>query len=83
MIQPQDGDAMKDSTTFLDELEGPELYDLWRNLEFEYYSIQAANPDWEMSLGQFMRSRHLSRDQIWELSPGTGLEEGWPEPDWL
>lgn len=57
--------------------------DLIRNLEHEFYSIIAANPDWDQTPGQFLLSRGLSKDDIWEHRPSVARDEGWDEPDWL
>lgn len=57
--------------------------DLIRNLEFEYHSIAAANPNWETSLWDFLVSREFTADQIWEHCPEAAREAGQEEPDWL
>lgn len=60
-----------------------ETQDLIRNLEREYHGIQAANPDWETTLWDFLISRKVDPDDIWEYSPEIGWDAGQPEPDWL
>lgn len=57
-----------------------ELIDL---LEFEYYAILAANPTWNKSLAQFLRSRKVSREDIWDNRPSAAEAEGWKIPEWL
>jgi hypothetical protein len=59
------------------------LNDLIRSLAQEYHGIQAANPDWEMTLWDFLISRKVEPDDIWEHSPEIGRDAGQPEPDWL
>ena len=53
------------------------------NLDFEYYAIGAANPDWKMNEWDFLISRGVSPDDIWEYSPEIGWDAGQPAPDWL
>jgi len=57
--------------------------ELCRLLEFEYWGIREANPEWDKSLATFLRERGLSRSQIWEELPDIAEEAGWPEPKWL
>lgn len=52
-------------------------------LEFEYYGILAATPGWSMTLAQFLRSRKVSKKDIWRHRPNCARAEGWKEPDWL
>lgn len=40
------------------------LDEMVRHLEFEYYGISAANPDWDMSLRDFLISRGLTEKII-------------------
>jgi hypothetical protein len=35
--------------------------ELVQQLEFEYYAILAANPDWEASLEEFLRERGVEQ----------------------
>lgn len=60
-----------------------EMRDLIRALELEYHGIIAANPDWETSLFDFLVSRGMDSDDIWEYSPQIGYDANKPEPDWL
>lgn len=57
--------------------------DLIRNLEFFYHSIAAANPNWEMSLWDFLVSREVKPDDIWGYSRQIGWDAEQKEPDWL
>ena len=57
--------------------------DLIRNLEHEYYSIQAANPSWELGLWAFLIGRGVDPDDIWGYSPQIGYDAGQEEPEWL
>lgn len=60
-----------------------ETQDLIHNLEQKYHSLKAANPDWEMTLWDFLISRKVHPDDIWEHLPSAGADAGQPEPDWL
>ena len=60
-----------------------ETQSLIRQLEFEYYAIQAANPDWEASLYDFLKQRGIADDDIADYSPAILEEVGQPLPDWL
>lgn len=44
----------------------PEDYDLLEALALEYWSIVAANPDWEATLTDFLESRKVDQDLIRE-----------------
>jgi hypothetical protein len=57
--------------------------DLIRNLEFEYFSICAANPNWSMPLWDFLILRGVTPSDIWEYSPQIGWDAGQKQPDWL
>lgn len=57
--------------------------DIMRQLEFEHHAIQAASPDRQTSLWNFLRSRGATPDDIWEYSPQTGYDAGQPEPEWV
>ncbi len=46
---------------------------LLRNLEFEYYSILAANPQWETSLRDFLVSRGFSEREALEAVESRGF----------
>ncbi|NIV31712.1 MAG: hypothetical protein GWN58_20175 [Anaerolineae bacterium] len=59
------------------------MSDIMQQLEFEYHSIKAANPEWKQSLWDFLIKRGCSPDDIWEYSPQIGWDAGQPEPDWL
>ena len=52
-----------------------ETEDLIRNLEFEYWAICAANPDWDKSLYDFLLDRNVTAQDIWEYSPGVIFTE--------
>lgn len=43
--------------------------DLIKHLEFEYHSIQAANPEWNVSLWDFLKSRKVKEEDIIEHFP--------------
>lgn len=60
-----------------------EINDLIRNLEFEYHSIQAANPDWNMGIWDFLIERGIEPDDIWTYSPQIGWDADQKEPEWL
>jgi hypothetical protein len=53
------------------------------NLEFEYRSIQAANPEWDISLWDFLIDRGVAPDEIWGYSPQIGWDAEQEQPDWL
>lgn len=57
--------------------------DLINALKFEYHSIQAANPNWDKSLWDFLVERKVEPDVIWEHCPDAGWDAGKPEPEWL
>lgn len=56
-----------------------------RNLEHEYYSILAANPNWDMTLWDYLISNEIgiTANDIWEYSPEIGWAAAQPEPEWL
>ena len=53
------------------------------NLEFQYYAILAANPDWDVTLWEYLIARGIAPDDIWEYSAQIGYEHNQPEPEWL
>lgn len=53
-----------------------ETQELIRRLEFEYWGIQAANPDWNMTLYDFLQSRGVADEDIQDYSPEIGEESG-------
>lgn len=57
--------------------------DLIRNLELEYHGLKKTNPNWEMTLWDFLISRKVHPDDIWGYSPQIGYDADQPEPDWL
>jgi len=57
--------------------------ELIRHLEFEYFGIQEACPEWEMELWDFLISRKVDPDDIWGYSPDIGRLGGQLEPEWL
>ena len=52
-------------------------------LEGAYYSIVAANPDYETTLWHYLRGADIAPDDIWEYSPEIGWNANQSEPDWL
>jgi hypothetical protein len=48
--------------------------DLIRSLEFDYYAIRAANPDWDKSLVEYLRSKGISEEEITEHYPDEEKE---------
>lgn len=57
--------------------------DLIGTLEFEFYGILAATPDWDTSLWDFLIERGVEPDDIWTYSKQIGWDAGQDEPDWL
>lgn len=58
--------------------------DLICKLELEYYGLKSANPGtYDVSLAEFLESRGVSRDDIWQHRPSAARAAGWKEPDWL
>ena len=57
--------------------------DLIRNLESEYHGIAAANPEYSESLFDFLVSRGIDVEDIWDYSPSIGASGGGSPPDWL
>jgi len=56
---------------------------LIRYLVLEYYATLMLDPRWNVSLAQFLESRGVSRDDIWERYHEAAEDEGWDPPEWL
>ena len=58
--------------------------ELIHNLETDYYATIAANPDWKApALFDYLISKGVDADDIWEYSAQIGWDAGVEEPDWL
>ena len=60
-----------------------DIQNVIRNLEHQYHSARAANPDWQQSLWSWLIAHNISPDDIWEYSPQIGYDADQPEPEWL
>ena len=59
-----------------------ETTELIRHLEHEYWSILAANPEWDKSLVQFLLDKRVAADDIYAAFPEEAAKAGLDEPAW-
>lgn len=57
--------------------------DLVESLILEWSSVVAADPENALDCWDFLRSKGVSENDIWEFSPQIGWDAAQPEPDWL
>lgn len=60
-----------------------EKKDWMRAVEHEYWSISAANPDWDKDLCAYFLEAGATEDDVWEYSPRLAYDSGLTEPDWV
>lgn len=56
---------------------------LIQNLEHQYHSMRAANPEWDRSLVQYLLGVGMTTDCVWTYYPEEARTAGMDEPEWL